>query len=166
VVRAGRRNKDLVYVGTETGLYVSVTGGRTWVPFKAGLPTVAVDDIHTQPRDLDLVVATRTGAVSTSSMACRSSRNGLRPRSPTPSRSSRRRRRGRSTSGRCGGKWGSAEFSAKNPPFGAWLDYFVPREVTGGVSLTITDAAGRTVRTLDGGRRRRIPSRHLGSDGG
>lgn len=149
VVRAGRRNKDLVYVGTETGLYVSVTGGRTWVPFKAGLPTVAVDDIHTQPRDLDLVVATHgrslyildgvqvleewTPATLTDTVSFF-----------TPKTAWAFHKRS------LGGKWGSAEFSAKNPPFGAWLDYFVPREVTGGVSLTITDAAGRTVRTLDG----------------
>lgn len=149
VVRAGRRNKDLVYVGTETGLYVSVTAGRTWLPLKAGLPTVAVDDIHTQPRDLDLVVATHgrslyildgvqvleewTPATLTDTVSFF-----------TPKTAWAFHKRS------LGGKWGSAEFSAKNPPFGAWFDYFVPREVAGGVSLTVTDANGRTVRTLDG----------------
>jgi len=49
-----------------------------------------------------------------------------------------------------GGKFGSAEFSAKNPPFGAWFDYFLPREVEGGVSLAVTDSSGRAVRSLTG----------------
>jgi hypothetical protein len=49
-----------------------------------------------------------------------------------------------------GGKWGSAQFSAKNPPFGALLDYFVPRDLDGGVSFAIADSAGHAVRTLTG----------------
>jgi hypothetical protein len=49
-----------------------------------------------------------------------------------------------------GGKWGQRDWLGKNPPFGAWLDYFLPRELEGGVSFAIADSAGRAVRTLEG----------------
>jgi hypothetical protein len=49
-----------------------------------------------------------------------------------------------------GGKWGQADWIARNPPQGAWFDYYLPRELEGGVSFAVTDSAGRAVRTLSG----------------
>src|SRR5262249_3793061 len=57
VVREDPHNPDLLYAGTEFGLFASLDRGRTWVRF-GELPTVAVDDILVHPRDNDLVVAT------------------------------------------------------------------------------------------------------------
>ena len=52
-------NPDLLFVGTELGLWVSLDGGRQWAQFKGGdLPNVAVRDIAIHPRDHDLVLAT------------------------------------------------------------------------------------------------------------
>ena len=149
VVRAGRKNKDLVYVGTEFGMYVSLTGGRDWLPLKNGLPTVAVDDIHTQPRDLDLVVGTHGRSMYILDGVQVFEEWNARTLSDTvsfftPKTAWAWHRRG------IGGKFGSDDFSAKNPPFGAWLDYFTPRELEGGVSIAIADSAGREVRTLSG----------------
>lgn len=148
-VRAGRRNKDLVWAGTETGLYMSLDGGRKWLEMKAGLPTVAIDDLHIQPRDLDVVLATHgrslyilDGAQVFEEWTPRALEDTVSFFTPKTAWAWHRRS--------LGGKWGTAEFSAKNPPFGAWFDYFVPREVKGGVSLTIADSMGTTVRTLEG----------------
>ncbi len=58
VVRCDPRNPDLLYVGTESGLFVSVNGGAKWQPMKAGLPTVAVQDLVIHPRDRELVIGT------------------------------------------------------------------------------------------------------------
>ncbi len=58
VVREDPKNKDLLYVGTEFGLYISVDGGREWKAFMSGLPTVRVDDILVHPRDNDLIIGT------------------------------------------------------------------------------------------------------------
>ena len=58
VVREDPKNKDLLYAGTEYGLYISIDGGREWKQFMSGLPTVRVDDILVHPRDNDLVVGT------------------------------------------------------------------------------------------------------------
>jgi hypothetical protein len=58
VVREDPRNRELLYAGTEYGLFVSLDAGRTWKRFMNGLPTVRVDDILVHPRDNDLIVGT------------------------------------------------------------------------------------------------------------
>jgi hypothetical protein len=57
VVREDPKNPNLLFAGTEFGLYVSLNRGGKWVRF-GGLPTVAVDDLMIHPRDRDLVIAT------------------------------------------------------------------------------------------------------------
>ena len=57
VVREDPVNPDLLFAGTEIGLYASFDRGTTWTPF-GGLPAVAVDDILVHPRTRDLLVAT------------------------------------------------------------------------------------------------------------
>ncbi len=49
---------NLLFVGTEFGIYFSVTGGTTWKKLGSGLPTIAVRDIEIQRRENDLVIAT------------------------------------------------------------------------------------------------------------
>jgi hypothetical protein len=53
----GSKNKDLLYVGTEFGLFVSLNGGGEWKQMMSGMPTVRIDDILVHPRDNDLVLA-------------------------------------------------------------------------------------------------------------
>lgn len=48
---------DLLFAGTEYGLYVSINGGKNWVQMKTGLPSIAIRDIDIQRRDNDLVLA-------------------------------------------------------------------------------------------------------------
>ncbi len=62
VVREDPSNPDLLFAGTEIGLYASFDRGATWLPF-GGLPTVPVDDILIHPRDHDLIVATHGRSV-------------------------------------------------------------------------------------------------------
>ena len=58
VVIQDRKNADLLFAGTEWGVYVTLDGGTTWLPFKAGMPSVKVTDLVIHPRENDLVVAT------------------------------------------------------------------------------------------------------------
>jgi photosystem II stability/assembly factor-like uncharacterized protein len=51
-------NSNLLFVGTEFGLYITLNGGKEWKPFMTGLPSVRVDDILIHPRDRDLIVGT------------------------------------------------------------------------------------------------------------
>jgi len=49
---------DLLFVGTEFGVFVTVDGGRAWVQMKSGLPVIPVRDLAIQDREGDLVLAT------------------------------------------------------------------------------------------------------------
>ena len=51
-------NPNLLFIGTEFGIYFSVDGGSNWVQLKAGIPTISVRDITIQQRENDLVLAT------------------------------------------------------------------------------------------------------------
>ena len=58
VIREDPKNKNLLYAGTEFGLYVSLNGGQKWEPFMNNYPTVRTDDILIHPRDGDAIIAT------------------------------------------------------------------------------------------------------------
>lgn len=51
-------NGNLLFVGTEFGLWYTLDGGDTWAELNEGLPTIAVRDIAIQERENDLVLAT------------------------------------------------------------------------------------------------------------
>lgn len=51
-------NKDILFVGTEFGLYLSLNGGKSWQKWTAGFPTVPVLDLAVHPRDNDLIIGT------------------------------------------------------------------------------------------------------------
>ena len=50
--------KDLLFVGTEFGVFFTYNGGGQWIQLKSGLPTIAVRDSVIQERENDLVLAT------------------------------------------------------------------------------------------------------------
>jgi photosystem II stability/assembly factor-like uncharacterized protein len=58
VVREHPRNANLLFAGTEFGLWISWDRGANWAAFKNNFPTVPVDDIELQARENDLVLAT------------------------------------------------------------------------------------------------------------
>jgi photosystem II stability/assembly factor-like uncharacterized protein len=58
VVLQDRRNVGLLFVGTDSGLYISVNGGQKWYPFMANMPWAKVTDLVIHPRENDLIVAT------------------------------------------------------------------------------------------------------------
>jgi photosystem II stability/assembly factor-like uncharacterized protein len=51
-------DQDLLFLGTARGLWISLDGGRRWMPWRHGLPAVPVTDLVVHPRDHDLVIAT------------------------------------------------------------------------------------------------------------
>ncbi len=51
-------NPNLLFVGSEFGLFFSIDGGAKWTQLKGGLPTIAVRDLAIQKRENDLVIAT------------------------------------------------------------------------------------------------------------
>ena len=51
-------DKNLLFLGTEYGIYVSFNGGDNWVEFSNGMPTISIRDLAIQKRENDLVAAT------------------------------------------------------------------------------------------------------------
>lgn len=58
VIRQDPKNEDLLYLGTDVGVYVSLDRGQTWETLANGMPTAYVDDLIIHPRDDILVAAT------------------------------------------------------------------------------------------------------------
>jgi photosystem II stability/assembly factor-like uncharacterized protein len=51
-------NPDLLFAGTEFGVYFTIDGGENWTQLQAGIPTISARDLQIQRRENDLVVAT------------------------------------------------------------------------------------------------------------
>jgi len=58
VIKQDLVNKDLLFLGTEFGLYMSIDHGKNWARFKGNIPQVGVFDMVIHPRDHDLILAT------------------------------------------------------------------------------------------------------------
>ncbi len=147
VIREDSKNPKLLFVGTEFGLWSSVDGGRSWFKL-GGLPTVAVDDIHLQERDRDLIVATHgrslfviddVTALELLTPAVRAEPAHLFP--PRPAL-------GFVAYPGFVESNGSAEFRGSNPPEGALLTFWLNGFSADIVKISITNAQGQPVANL------------------
>jgi photosystem II stability/assembly factor-like uncharacterized protein len=148
VIRADSRNRDLLYLGTEFGLFVSVNAGASWQPVHGGLPTVAVHDLVVHPRDRDLVIATHGRSIYIMDVAPLQEVNAKTLAAPAylfdvkPATAYQTR----GAHGLGQGK----NYLAPNPPFGATVYFALKEKPTEPVVVTITDALGKTVAELKG----------------
>ncbi len=58
VIREDPMNRNLLYVGTDIGAYISRDRGLSWQKFMSGLPSVPVHDLKIHPRDHEIIAAT------------------------------------------------------------------------------------------------------------
>jgi hypothetical protein len=58
VIREDPKNRNLLFVGTEFAVFVSIDGGESWERMMKGMPTVAIHDLLIHPRDNDLIAGT------------------------------------------------------------------------------------------------------------
>jgi hypothetical protein len=58
VIREDPKNKSLLFLGTETGVWYSLNAGKEWYRLNEGMPTVSVYDLVIHPRENDLIAAT------------------------------------------------------------------------------------------------------------
>ena len=63
VIKEDSKNENVLYLGTDNGVYVSLNKGGTWYPFSEGLPNVAFHDLVIQPEANDLVLGTHGRSV-------------------------------------------------------------------------------------------------------
>ncbi len=147
VVREDAKNSNLLFAGTEFGLWASVDRGTRW--FKLGkLPTVAVDDIVIHPRDLDLLAATHGRSIYIL--------DDIRPLqelTPEVRRKPAHLFSVRSALGRYllpgWADWsGTAVFRGENPPEGALINFWIRRYTGDEVKIAITNSKGQPVANL------------------
>jgi photosystem II stability/assembly factor-like uncharacterized protein len=156
VVREDPNQRGLLIAGTDTGLFYSI-GGGPWQPIHSGFPTTPVYDLKFVKSTHDLAVATHGRGMwvldnlSPLEQVGASMPSGMKLFTPLAAV-----------------RWAlnnghevpSSAFPAPNPPDAAAIDYFLDRgyepasagrrsRMRSPVKITITDAAGHAVRTLD-----------------
>lgn len=58
VIREDPVNRDLLYVGSDYGVYVSLDGGKKWEALAVNMPNIPAYDLCIHPRDKDLIIGT------------------------------------------------------------------------------------------------------------
>jgi photosystem II stability/assembly factor-like uncharacterized protein len=157
VVREDSVKKDLLFVGTELGLWMSVDGGQQWAEFKGGnFPSVAVRDIAVQARESDLVLATHGRGIwiIDDITPLRELAEGLEGKDGEFLSA-------RPVQQRIGGVggWvqGDAKFTGENPAGGAVITYYQgTRHLFGPLKLEVLDPSGKVIDTIPATKRRGI----------
>lgn len=150
VIREHPRNPNLLFVGTEFGMYASWDKGGNWMKLKLNLPTVPVDDILIHPRENDLILGTHGRSIwvmdditpleQLNETVLGSNVHLFDVRQAVMWRT-----------------WNNKPltsdkaFYGQNPPNGAIVNFYLKSSLEDrqAVSITIQDSAGQTVRTVN-----------------
>jgi photosystem II stability/assembly factor-like uncharacterized protein len=145
VLREDPRNRNLLFAGTEFGLFASFNGGASWHALRAGLPTVAVHDLVIHPRDRDLVIATHGRGMYVLDVAPLEELTGAVLEEPAHLFDVKPAARFEYRGARV---LSDKVYAAPNPPFGAVLTYYLRETPASGPRLTVADALGKPVAVL------------------
>ncbi len=148
VIREHPRNSNLLFVGTEYGAYVSNNRGANWIKIKMNLPTVPVDDILIHPRENDLIFATHGRSIwILDDITAMEEMNDSVIASDIHLFTPRRSVMWRTWSNKP--LTSDKVFYGQNPQQGAAINFYVKEVPAAGqnITITITDAAGQTLRT-------------------
>jgi len=157
VVREDTVRKEVLFVGTELGLFVSVDGGKSWAEFKGNdFPSVAVRDLAIQQRDGDLVIATHGRGIwiidDLTPLRALATQALAQEAAFLPWRATQQR-----IAGQGGWSEGDATFTGQNPANGAVITYFQrTRHLFGPIKLEILDPAGHVIDDVPASKRRGI----------
>jgi photosystem II stability/assembly factor-like uncharacterized protein len=143
VVREDPVRKNLLYAGTETGVFISFDGGAKWQPFQLNLPVTPVNDLKIHSGDLLAATSGRAFWILDDLSPLREMNAGV-AKEPVHLFAPRPAIRADLNAGPGGGPRDAA--LGKNPPAGAILDYSVAK--AGSVTIEIHDSAGNLVRKL------------------
>ena len=155
VIKQDLVNSDLLFLGTEFGLWVSLDGGKQWAQYKGNdMPNVAVRDLAIQPRENDLVIATHGRGIWIVDDI--TPLRALTPdvlakdiaflvTGPVQQRLS------------AFGGWanGDADFTWPNPSGDATITYYQRRRhIFGDLNMEVVDATGKSLGTIPSSKRR------------
>ncbi|MGI8821671.1 MAG: WD40/YVTN/BNR-like repeat-containing protein [Chthoniobacterales bacterium] len=154
VIKEDLVKPELLFLGTEFGLWVSIDGGKQWAQFKGGrFPAVAVRDIVIHPRENELVLGTHGRGIwivdditplRALTPEILSQEAAFVAAKPIQQRID------------ANGGWanGAAVFIGDNPPEGAVITYYQrSRHLFGKLKIEVLDATGRVVDELPASKR-------------
>jgi photosystem II stability/assembly factor-like uncharacterized protein len=155
VVKEDTRDSNLLFLGTEFGLWISIDAGQSWAAFKPdNFPAVAVRDLAIQDRDGDLVIGTHGRGIwivddltplRTMSAQTLASEVAFLSGRPVQQRFE------------ANGGWanGDAVYTGDNPADGAVISYYLrSRAVIGKLTIEILDSTGKVVDSIPSGKRK------------
>jgi photosystem II stability/assembly factor-like uncharacterized protein len=156
VIKEDLENPDLLFLGTEFGLYISVDGGRAWARFASGFPKVSVRDLAVHPRENDLIIATHGRGIWILDDI-----TPLRALTPEVLAAELAILPTRPAVQWIGGgmSWfaGNDEYVGPNPPEAATIVYYQKRRhIFGDLKVEVYDQDGQLITTLPGGKLRGI----------
>ena len=151
VIREDKKNKNLLFVGTEFAVFFSIDGGTNWTNLSLNMPTVAFHDLMIHPRDNDLIAGTHGRGIwilddisplqqLTEEILSSEAYFFENQRAGTHWLSLDRGGYGR----------GNLYFAGENPSHGAFIDFYLKEKPADPVKVEITDATGnlKTAYTL------------------
>lgn len=149
VVREHPRNHNVIFVGQENGLRVSIDGGTSWQTLAGGMPAaLPVHDLVVHPREADLVVGTHgrgiwifdiavleeaNAAITSQAITLAPARNGWLLRS-APNHGFR----------------GARNWVARNPELNPVFRYVLSQDADSQVKIEVLDAAEKVLFTTNG----------------
>jgi len=167
VVVQDRKNRNLLVVGNDVGVFVSIDAGVRWTRLKANLPDVAVHDLTIHPRENDLVLGTYGRALwvgdisplqelSAEVLDKRAHLFDIEPRA----------RYGFSTQGMNYHLFGDKFLEVPNEPEALVINYYVKADAAGAsATITLTGPGGRKV-TVQGPARAGLNRANISLAGG
>jgi photosystem II stability/assembly factor-like uncharacterized protein len=122
-------NPNLLFIGTEFGVFFTIDGGKKWIQLKGGLPTISVRDLAIQKRENDLVLATFGRSIYI--LDDYTSLRNLRPETLNgeaalfPVKDALMFIQSQPLGGRGKSFQGESFYTADNPPYGATFTYYL-----------------------------------------
>lgn len=133
VVRESWVDPDVLWVGTERGVYMTVDGGERWTRLENGLPTVAVRDMNFAYAEQDLVVGTFGRSIYVLDISALQTVNENTLAGPHLFPVEDGRIYNRISTYASAGEM----FSAPNPPYGVTITYWLPEDLDEDARLSI-----------------------------
>jgi photosystem II stability/assembly factor-like uncharacterized protein len=151
VVWEDRRNPNLLFVGNDTGVFVSIDGGAHWVKMNNNMPGIPVHDLLVHPRDNDLVLGTYGRGFWITNIAPLQQLDDavlaedfhLFEIAPTVQRVNW-------AFGANDYLFGQRHFQSPNPPNGMVINWYLKAAAPAPARVVITDAAGAELARLEG----------------
>jgi photosystem II stability/assembly factor-like uncharacterized protein len=129
VIEQDHVDEDLLFVGTEFGVFFTNDGGRKWVQLKGGMPTIFVRDLAIQRRENDLVLGTFGRGIyildDYSPLRVADGAMLARESALLPVRTAWAYIESTPLGGPGKNQQGDAFYTAPNPPFGAVFTYYL-----------------------------------------